>query len=247
MHQEFTCYDRPPILKFFLYNRRAIQGVPPLTGDGSQFDAQLDHTDPSLLSADRHAPVPSGGRTFAVAFAIISALLIGLVAGLAGGFFIGQQAGSIAAPRSATQAVAPVPTTAAQPQTYTDAPVAEEIRESAHPQSHVVSESPVSRALSAPRGEPDKARPTGVVNPPNTLRGGPLGSATTGSLQVASRPSGAQVFVDAVRVGVTPMSLAEVSAGSHRVRIELPGFRRWATAVNVDRGLRARVGASLER
>src|SRR5881394_273344 len=86
MHQEFTCYDRPPILKFSSYNRRAIQGVPPLTGDGSQFDAHLDHTDPDPRLDDRHTPVASGGRAFAIAFAVITALLVGLLAGLGIGF-----------------------------------------------------------------------------------------------------------------------------------------------------------------
>jgi len=210
-------------LQFSSYNRRAIQGVPPLTGDGSQFDAHLDHTDPSPLLDDRHTPVPSGSR----ALAVIAALVIGLLAGFGGGYFVGQQDDPIPAPRSAAQAVAPVPTTTAQPQTYTDAPVSDAILE-----RH---EQPVTRVLSVPRGEP-KARPTSIPTPNQP-----------GALQVASRPSGAQVFVDDVRVGVTPMSLAEVSAGSHRVRIELPGFRRWATAVNVETGARARVGASLER
>ncbi len=212
-----------------LYNRRAIQGVPPLTGDGSQFDAPLDHTDPGPLFDDRQTSMSSGGRTFAVAFAIITALLIGLIAGFAAGFFVAQQAEWIPAPRSAARAVAPVPTTTAQSQTYTDAPIND-------------SQPPVGRAAPKPLsgeggsgapGEPDRARPT-------------VGSSS-GSLQIASRPTGAQVFVDDVRVGVTPMSLADVSAGSHRVRIELPGFRLWVTAVNVETGARARVGASLER
>ena len=132
-----------------LYKCRAIQGVPPLTGDLSQFDARLDHTDPSPLLDDRQTPVPSGGRAFAVAFAVITALLVGLIVGFAAGFFVAQQTDPISAPRSA-----------------------------------------------APE--------------------------------------------------VTPMSPAEVSAGAHRVKIELPGFRRWATAVHVESGLRARAGASLE-
>ena len=157
----------------------------------------------------------AGGRTFAVAFAVISALLVGLIVGFAGGYFVAQRTDPIPPPRSAAQAVIPVPTTAAQPQTYTDALVPEKIHESAQPE----------------------ASKTEVG----------VGTLTSGSLQLASRPAGAQVFVDDVRVGVTPMSLADVSAGSHRVRIELPGFRRWATTVNVESGARARVGASLER
>jgi len=216
-----------------LYNRTAIQGVPPLTGDGSQFDAHLDHTDPSPLFDDRHTPVPSAVPFAGRALVVIAALVVGLFAGFAGGYFVGQQGDPIPAPRSAAQAVAPVPTTAAQPQTYTDAPVSDSIPEPR--------EQPVVRDQPVPGG-PDKVRPTSTSR---EVR--PTSTSSSGSLQVASRPSGAQVFVDDVRVGVTPMSLAEVSAGSHRVRIELPGFRRWATAVNVEGGARARVGASLER
>lgn len=170
---------------------------------------------------------------------MISALLVGLIAGFAGGYFVAQRTDAIPAPRSAAEAMAPVPTTAVQPQTYTDAPVSEETREPAQPEipeSPETSESTVARASSGPRGEPDNARPTGVSAP-----------HPPGSLQVTSRPAGAQVFVDDLRVGVTPMSLADVSAGAHRVRIELPGFRRWATTVNVESGARARIGASLER
>ncbi len=222
-----------------LYNRRAIQGVPPLTGDGSQFDAHLDHTDPSPLFDDRHTPVPSAAPFEGRALVVIAALVVGLFAGFAGGYFVGQEGDPIPSPRSAAQAV-PVPTTAVQPQTYTDAPVSDPIPES--------QEQPASAIASQPRESSQNVpRASTTQRDPNVMRRGPLRSADTGSLQIASRPTGAQVFVDDVRVGVTPMSLAEVSVGSHRVRIELPGFRRWATAVNVESGARARVGASLER
>ena len=67
-----------------------------------------------------------------------------------------------------------------------------------------------------------------------------------GTLQIASRPSGAQVFVDEVRAGTTPMTMSNVKPGAHRVRIELPGHRPWATSVIVQAGAQTRVGASLE-
>lgn len=66
-------------------------------------------------------------------------------------------------------------------------------------------------------------------------------------LQVESRPAGAQVFLDELAVGSTPMLIPNVTAGAHRVRIELPGYRSWLTFVSVDAGSRARVGASLEQ
>ena len=190
-----------------------IQGVPPLTGDGLQFDARLDHPDSDRLLAVEQPRVPSGGRVLAVA----AGVMIGLLTGFAGGFLIGQRM-QVPPPRSAAQAVMPAP--APQPQSYTDSAVAE----AAPPQ--VSSE--VGQALSGLPGGPDKARPTGT-------------------LLIASRPAGAQVFVDEARVGTTPMNLPDVTAGAHRVRIELPGFRRWVTSVGVGSGERVRVGASLER
>jgi hypothetical protein len=66
-------------------------------------------------------------------------------------------------------------------------------------------------------------------------------------LQVDSRPAGAQVLVDGTRVGVTPLQLPTVAAGTHTIRIELPGFRPWATSVTVVSGQRTRVAASLEQ
>jgi hypothetical protein len=70
--------------------------------------------------------------------------------------------------------------------------------------------------------------------------------STTGSLQVASRPSGAQVFVDDNLIGTTPLLLSNVAPGSRRLRIELPGYSIWTTAVQIEPSERVRVSASLE-
>jgi hypothetical protein len=55
------------------------------------------------------------------------------------------------------------------------------------------------------------------------------------------------VFVDNELVGTTPLLIREVTAGAHAVRLDLPGYRPWATSVQVAGGARARVAASLER
>ena len=68
----------------------------------------------------------------------------------------------------------------------------------------------------------------------------------TGSLQVASRPSGAQVFVDDELIGTTPLLLSDVVAGSKRLRVELSGYKIWTRAVQVEPKARARVAATLE-
>jgi hypothetical protein len=66
-------------------------------------------------------------------------------------------------------------------------------------------------------------------------------------LQIDSRPSGAQVFVDGTAVGVTPVVLPTVSTGTHAIRIEMTGYRPWSTSVAVNGGQRTRVSASLEQ
>ena len=69
---------------------------------------------------------------------------------------------------------------------------------------------------------------------------------STGSLQVASRPSGAQVFVDDNLIGTTPFLLSNVAAGSRHLRIELSGYKIWTTSVQIEPSARFRVSASLE-
>lgn len=68
----------------------------------------------------------------------------------------------------------------------------------------------------------------------------------TGSLQIASRPTGAQVYVDDTLIGTTPLLLSNVEAGSRRLRVELSGYKVWTTSVQVEPSGRRRVSASLE-
>jgi serine/threonine protein kinase len=74
----------------------------------------------------------------------------------------------------------------------------------------------------------------------------PSGNAYVGSVVVESRPAGAQVFFDGRGVGVTPLSIPSVPIGSHVVRLELSGHKRWSTSIRVVAGERVRVAASLE-
>jgi hypothetical protein len=68
-----------------------------------------------------------------------------------------------------------------------------------------------------------------------------------GGLSVESRPAGASVFVDNRLAGTTPLSIAELPAGEHSVRIELDGYRRWSASARVTPGEHGHVGASLEK
>ncbi len=66
-------------------------------------------------------------------------------------------------------------------------------------------------------------------------------------MRVDSRPVGAQVFVDGRSVGYTPMVVGDLNPGTHSVRMQLPGYRPWVTAVTLGPGARERVAASLEQ
>ena len=89
--------------------------------------------------------------------------------------------------------------------------------------------------------------PLAAVEAP--ARGAPGGAGArvgAGSLYVVSRPAGATVTVDDAVVGVTPVAAPDVAFGTHRVRIELPGYRPWVTEVDVSGTEPVRLGASLE-
>jgi len=71
--------------------------------------------------------------------------------------------------------------------------------------------------------------------------------ATTGGLNVQSRPAGARVYVNDRLAGSTPISIPSLPAGPADVRIEMDGYRLWATKVHVKPGEQIKVAASLER
>ena len=70
-------------------------------------------------------------------------------------------------------------------------------------------------------------------------------TATTGSLLIESRPSGAQAFVDGVEVGRTPVTVPAAAIGARAVRIQLPGYLIISTTARVEPGARARVAVTL--
>jgi hypothetical protein len=88
-----------------------------------------------------------------------------------------------------------------------------------------------------------RLRPTSVPVPEQAT----ATTNATGSLQVSSRPSGAQVFVDDNLIGTTPFVVSDVATGSRRLRIELSGYKIWTTSVQIEPSARYRVSASLEQ
>lgn len=69
----------------------------------------------------------------------------------------------------------------------------------------------------------------------------------TGALTVVSRPPGASVYLDGRLVGTAPLSLPSVTAGSHAIRLEHDGYRRWTSAIRIVASQPNRITASLER
>lgn len=70
-------------------------------------------------------------------------------------------------------------------------------------------------------------------------------SATTGSLIVESRPTGANVSINGRDSGKTPLVVSDLSPGGYQVVLSMPGYRNFATTVRVVAGERARAAASL--
>jgi hypothetical protein len=73
----------------------------------------------------------------------------------------------------------------------------------------------------------------------------PSEAAAPGSLLVESRPAGARVTLDGAAVGVTPVTLPNVPAGSHAIRIERSGYAPITTTARVEARTRARVAVTL--
>ena len=88
---------------------------------------------------------------------------------------------------------------------------------------------------------------TAKLQRPEGTKPKPQPTSGPGSIYVDSRPRGARVFLDDKAVGVTPLQLTDISAGEHRVRLELADHQTWRTTTTVTTGRQARVTGSLER
>jgi hypothetical protein len=84
--------------------------------------------------------------------------------------------------------------------------------------------------------------------PPAAAAPAPAASSAsfTGSLYVDSRPRGAHVTIDGKSVGQTPVTVPEVTAGSHVVRIEMDGKKPVTANPRIVAGQTERVTVSLE-
>jgi hypothetical protein len=67
----------------------------------------------------------------------------------------------------------------------------------------------------------------------------------TGTLTVASNPAGAQVYLDNVYLGITPITLPSVTGGTHQLLIRLSGYNDWQATVQVAAGQTTPVDATM--
>ena len=186
-----------------------------------------------------------------------AALVVGILIGFASGFTAGKRVTESGAAASGAPDSSSQPSTSS---TFSEEAVREPVRVDEPP---VVPEPAPAAAETSPRVEARQPAPRVETRKPAPVERAPAPRAAAappvqrapavepaasgpGSMEVVSRPSGAQVILDGRAVGRTPVSI-EVPDGAHDIRLDLPGFRRWETSVEVTAGQRTRVAASLEQ
>ena len=74
----------------------------------------------------------------------------------------------------------------------------------------------------------------------------PTSAPGMGTLSVNSNPAGAEVYVDNVYNGITPVTISSVAAGSRVVKIQMNGYTPWQATVQVNSGQVTPVDATLQ-
>lgn len=70
---------------------------------------------------------------------------------------------------------------------------------------------------------------------------------TTGQINIVSSPAGANVYLDNVYKGLTPVVLSDIPAGNHIVLLQMSGYQDWSSSVNVTGGGYTQVSANLNK
>jgi len=105
-------------------------------------------------------------------------------------------------------------------------------------------------------GGADRTRPSGRPRSP-TAAGAPASPVQTGAIHLQSRPPGAEVHLDGVRLTetrahgarrarLTPTLLEGLAGGSHDLRLVLPGYGRWERTVSTRPGETLRIVAQIQ-
>jgi hypothetical protein len=70
-------------------------------------------------------------------------------------------------------------------------------------------------------------------------------TTSLGTLAISSSPSAAEVYVDNVFRGYTPLTLTDISPGSHSITLSLAGYQDWLGTVQVGAGQTTMVQGTL--
>jgi hypothetical protein len=217
------------------------------------------YAEPPLFASTIDEPRRAGGVR--MWFVAALSLVVGIGIGFASGYRVGGGE-TLFTTRDANAAEAPASPDATETsgQTFSESSVGDPVHlepqtvvpspESAPapvpaPPAPVPAPAPAPAAVPAPAPAP-RAVPRAQAPAAPALRPGPVASGP-GSLEVVSRPAGAQVYLDGRSVGRTPLSIPNVESGAHSVRLDLPGYNSWSTTVDVKAGGSLRVAASLEQ
>ena len=74
---------------------------------------------------------------------------------------------------------------------------------------------------------------TGITMPTASKPGSP-NAPLVGKLEIRTSPSGARVLIDGTIAGKTPLLKKELPIGTHRIRVELPGYRPELRVKNIQ-------------
>jgi D-lyxose ketol-isomerase len=67
-----------------------------------------------------------------------------------------------------------------------------------------------------------------------------------GSVNIKSNPSDAMVFVDGKEIGITPISVSELTPGTHNIDVRMDGYDDWKKSVDIIPGKEIPLMASLQ-
>ena len=69
----------------------------------------------------------------------------------------------------------------------------------------------------------------------------------TGTLTIASTPTGSSVFLDSVMIGNSPVDLNNLPSGSHLIELKTPGYQPYSLQVNLTDGARVTLSPILQK
>ena len=95
-----------------------------------------------------------------------------------------------------------------------------------------------------PPAAPGAAASAPVVAPASGVS--PAGPDALASVQLTSDPTGAEITIDGNYVGSTP-STVNLKAGTHAIKMKLPGYTPWVRSVETEGGETRNFAAQMEK